>query len=83
MASNVDFSEFVALRNLLITLRKIEAICPFGVELTIMSDFHTFDHYIGVSEQDYEVYHSGVKGLIHELGWCFLAGVFYIAITAS
>ena len=63
-----DYAEFIAVRNLLITLRKLESLYPHGVQFTIMSDYHTFDHYIGVSEQDYELYHSGLQRLIHDFG---------------
>ena len=63
-----DFSEFLAIRSLLVTIRKLEALYPFGVKMTILSDYHTFDQYIGVKEEDYKIYHSELKAMISNLG---------------
>jgi len=63
-----DFGEFQAIKNILRTLRKIEAIYDHGVEFTLFSDYHTFDQYVGVSEEDYHEYHEGLKKIIYDVG---------------
>ena len=63
-----DFSEFVAIRSLITTIRKLEAIYPHGVRIVILSDYHTFDQYIGVEEESYNVYHHELKQIISDVG---------------
>ena len=63
-----DFSEFLAIRCLLSTMRKLEAVYSFGVKMVILSDYHTFDQYIGVNEESYNVYHSELRKMIYEAG---------------
>ena len=63
-----DFAEFLAIRTLATTVRKLQEIYPVGVIVTIMSDYHTFDEYIGVSEEHYKVYYEGLKQMIHDAG---------------
>ena len=62
-----DFAEFFALRNVLITLRKLETVYPLGVEFVIMSDYHTFDQYVGVSEEAYQRYVKSIQKIIYDL----------------
>ena len=63
-----DFSEFLAIRSLQTTARKLQAIYQAGVKITILSDYHTFDQYIAVDEQEYFAYHRGLKKMIQEAG---------------
>ena len=63
-----DFSEYLAIRSLLVTIRKLQALYPLGVKVVILSDYHTFDQYIGVKEEDYKVYHDELKAMISSLG---------------
>ena len=63
-----DFSEFIAVRSLLTTIRKLEAIYPHGVKIVILSDYHTFDQCIGVEEDSYNVYHHELKQIISDVG---------------
>ena len=63
-----DFSEFMAIRSLITTIRKLEAIYPHGVRMVILSDYHTFDQYIGVKEDSYNVYHDELKQIISDVG---------------
>ena len=63
-----DFSEFIAVRSLLTTIRKLEAIYTHGVRIVILSDYHTFDKYIGVEEESYTVYHTELKQIISAVG---------------
>ena len=63
-----DFSEFMAIRSLLTTVRKLEAIYSHGVKIVILSDYHTFDQYIGVEEESYNIYHDELKQIISDVG---------------
>ncbi|XP_065054290.1 uncharacterized protein LOC135683069 [Rhopilema esculentum] len=63
-----DFSELLAIRRLQTTARKLQAIYQAGVKITILSDYHTFDQYIAVDEQEYFAYHRGIKKMIQEAG---------------
>ena len=63
-----DFLEVKALCCMLKTLRLLEEIYPHGVKLVLMSDYHTFDQYVGVSEEEYNVYFNGLRDIIHQLG---------------
>ena len=63
-----DFSEFMAIRSLLTTIRKLEAIYHLGVKITILADYHTFDQYIAVQEDSYNVYHHELKQIISDVG---------------
>ena len=63
-----DFAEFLAIRSLLTTARKLQAIYSHGVVITILSDYHTFDQYVGVSEEDYFIYHRALQKMIHDSG---------------
>ena len=63
-----DFSEFIAVRSLLTTIRKLEAIYPHGVKIVILSDYHTFDQCIGVEEHTYNIYHHELKQIISDVG---------------
>ena len=51
-----DFGEFLAIKNILGTMRKLQAEYKHGVEFIIMSDYHTFDQYLGVTEEEYTYY---------------------------
>ena len=62
-----DFSEYLAIRSLLDTVRKLEAVYPFGVKIVILSDYHTFDQHIGVNEEEYNVYHNQLKKIISDV----------------
>eukprot|EP00794_Sanderia_malayensis_P014913 gene14913-16455_t len=68
LGNGPDMSEFLGLRLLLSTARKIQAIYSHGVIITIMSDYHTFDQYIGVSEEQYNTYYEGLRIMIRGLG---------------
>ena len=68
LGSSPDYAEFLAIRSLIITARKLQQIYPIGVTVTIMSDYHTFDQYIGVNEENYKIYHEGLKQMIHNAG---------------
>ena len=68
LGTHADYGEYLAVRSLLCTARKIEEIYDHGVTVTIMSDFHTFDQYIGVSEENYNNYHKQINTMISELG---------------
>ena len=68
LGSSPDFAEFLAVRSLITTSRKLQKIYPLGVTVTIMSDYHTFDQYIGVSEENYKIYHEGLKEIVHNAG---------------
>ena len=68
LGTNVDFGEYMALQTLMRTGRKIEEIYEYGVLISILSDYHTFDKYIGVEEQVYYQYHLGLKSMIAEMG---------------
>ena len=62
---HADFSEFLALRNILSTMRKLERIWPHkAVKFVIFSDFHTFKDCVFVKSEDYDRYHKGLKDLI-------------------
>jgi len=63
-----DFGEFQAIKNILRTLRKIEAIYDHGVEFELFDDYHTFDQYIGVPAEDYREYHEGLQKIICDVG---------------
>ena len=63
-----DFAEFLAIRTLVTTIRKLQAIYKHGVSITILSDYHTFDQYIGVSEESYMKYHQGLRKMIQDQG---------------
>jgi len=63
-----DFVEVKAIESLLKTLRHLESIYEFGAKIVLMSDYHTFDQYVGVSEDNYNVYFAGLKQIIHQLG---------------
>eukprot|EP00112_Aurelia_sp_Birch-Aquarium-sp1_P017961 Seg422.6 transcript_id=Seg422.6/GoldUCD/mRNA.D3Y31 product="Spore wall maturation protein DIT1" protein_id=Seg422.6/GoldUCD/D3Y31 len=63
-----DFAEFLAIRSLLTTARKLQAIYNHGVVVTILSDYHTFDEYVGVNEEDYFIYHHALQEMIHDSG---------------
>ena len=68
LGSSPDFAEFLSVRSLVTTARKLQQIYPLGVTVTIMSDYHTFDQYIGVSEENYKIYHEGLKEIVHNAG---------------
>ena len=38
------------------------------MEFLLLSDYHTFDHYIGVGAEDYQVYHAGLEKMIRDVG---------------
>lgn len=63
-----DMSEFLAIRSLLSTIRKLETVYSNGVKIVILSDYHTFDQYIGVGEEAYQEYHRELKKMINEAG---------------
>jgi len=63
-----DFVEVKAIESLLKTLRQLEIIYEHGAKIMLMSDYHTFDQYVGVSEDNYNVYFGGLKKVIHQLG---------------
>ncbi|XP_066925324.1 uncharacterized protein [Clytia hemisphaerica] len=65
---DVDFAESIAIDNLIKTARKIEGIYQAGAYIIIMSDYHTFDQYIQVDEENYKIYHEGLKDMIHNKG---------------
>ena len=68
LGSSPDFAEFLAVQSLIITARKLQQIYPMGITVTIMSDYHTFDQYIGVTEENYKIYHEGLKEMIDNAG---------------
>ena len=68
IGSSPDYAEFLAIRSLVITARKLQQIYPEGVIVTIMSDYYTFDQYIGVTQETYKSYHKGLKEMIHNAG---------------
>ena len=68
IGSNVDYAEFLAIQNILTTLRNLLKAYPFGITFTIISDYHTFAPYIGVTQQNYDAYHQGLKAIIERLG---------------
>lgn len=68
LGSRADFAEFLALRSFVITIRKIENIYEHGVRVTIMSDYHTFDRYLGITEEIYDIYHNDLKEMISLMG---------------
>ena len=68
LGSRADFAEFLAIRCFIVTARKIQAIYVHGVTITVMSDYHTFDQYIGTTEEAYNVYHSDLKEMIRMTG---------------
>lgn len=63
-----DFAEFLAIRTLVITARKLQAVYKQGVKITILSDYHTFDQYVGVSEEAYRKYHESMQQMIEDHG---------------
>ena len=63
-----DFVEVKAIESLLKTLRHLESSYEFGAKIMLMSDYHTFDQYVGVSEENYNVYFAGLKQIIRQLG---------------
>ena len=63
-----DLAEFLAIRSLITTARKLQEIYSEGVLVTLMSDYHTFDQYVGVTEERYKAYHEGLKQMIHDAG---------------
>lgn len=68
LGTNVDFAESIAIDNLLSVARKIQGIYEAGVKFIIMSDYHTFDQYIQVDEESYNIYHQGLKNMIKDKG---------------
>ena len=68
LGEGADFAEFLALRTLITTIRKLQAIYKHGVSLTILSDYHTFDQFIGVSEEAYIKYHENLRQIIQQQG---------------
>ena len=68
LGHRTDFSEFIAIRSLLTTIRKLEAVYPLGVKIVILSDYHTFDQYIAVKDRSYNIYHHELKQIISEVG---------------
>ena len=67
LGSIPDLAEFLAIRSLTKTCRKLEEIYPQGVLVTILSDY-IFGKYIGVSEEDYTVYHKELKQMVYDAG---------------
>ena len=65
---DVDFAESIAIDNLIKIARKIESIYEPGALVIIMSDYHTFDQYIQVEEENYNLYHQGLKDMIKAKG---------------
>ena len=63
-----DFAEVLAISALVKTLRKLESVYTKGVKLTILSDYHTFDQFIGVNEETYQAYHEALKKMVNEAG---------------
>lgn len=64
LSEHADFAEYLGLQTLISTSRKINEIYTPGVLITIMSDYHTFDQYLGVSEKNYNTYHQDIKRMI-------------------
>ena len=64
---HADLAEVFAIRSLLECARKLEAVYD-RVEFIIMSDYHTFDQYVGIPEENYLLYHQDLKDIIHQLG---------------
>ena len=63
-----DFVEVKAIECLLKTLRQLEIIYEHGAKIVLMSDYHTFDQYVGVDEENYNVYFAGLSEIINQLG---------------
>jgi len=63
-----DFVEVKAIECLLKTLRELEIIYEYGAKIVLMSDYHTFDQYVGVDEENYNIYFAGLKKIIHQIG---------------
>ena len=68
LGSSPDYAEFLAIRSLVITARDLQQIYPEGVIVTIMSDYYTFDQYIGVTQENYKTYYKGLKEMIDNAG---------------
>ena len=70
LSSHPDYAEHIALKTFLGTIRKVEGVYDEGICVTIMSDYHTFDQHLGVSEENYNIYHDDLKQMIKNIGGC-------------
>lgn len=68
LGPNADFAEFLALRTFIQTIRQIEGLYSIGACVTIMSDYHIFDEFIGTTEEAYTCYHHDLKEMVYNTG---------------
>jgi len=72
-----DFCEFTALKKFIRLVKKMEEMYEPGAHLTIFSDYHTFEKYIGVSHETHYVYRQELEEMIE-----FLDGKDYITVKS-
>ena len=63
-----DFAEYLAIRSLVTTVRKMEAISSTRIVVIILSDYHTFDEFVNVKHQDYKIYRMQLLKMIYNAG---------------
>ncbi|MFC6299217.1 L-tyrosine/L-tryptophan isonitrile synthase family protein [Pseudomonas sp. CCM 7893] len=65
LSDTPDMAEWLALKKIVSTIRKIEEVYEHGVKFTIFSDYHTFSKYISVEAKSYYRYREGLKKIIN------------------
>lgn len=66
LSHRLDMAEWIAVKKIVSTIRKIEALYEPGVEFIIFSDFHTFSKYISVEPASYYDYRKDLEAIVRE-----------------
>ena len=67
LSFHADLAEYIAFKSILETIRKVERVYEKGMCLTVLSDYHTFDQQVGVTEEKYNIYHGELKQIIDNM----------------